>query len=232
MKNESIVYWAVVSKIELDSRQNLLLDPPKSLKKELMHRVNPNRPAAAYESCKSFHQVFTNMFMLTHPYTLEWNKSIPKGTIFNHRDDSGFLDSELVDYDLQWVFFSEDSIEMEITPAYLHQKKSDSYGYLVAGSYDISKWCRAINLSWQLWDKVEELAFNEGDAAAYLNFRTKNKVVLKQFQPTDKMYEVMLGCQGFKKIKPNQSLESLYHRFTRTHRDKIVLKEIKNNLLD
>jgi hypothetical protein len=135
----------------------------------------------------------------------------------------------MVDSDFQWLFFSEDDIELELTPAYLHRSLSNDYGYVTAGSVNISKWFRAINATYQLWEGVNELKVKQGDPLMYVNFRTSNKVVLKQFEMTDRLRYMADATANFKSIFPMQPLESLYERFTRSNQHKLVLKEIRNN---
>ena len=234
MEKVTTVYWSVFSNLDLLSRQTMLTGKPESLRRNLSKKVNTKNSKSSYITCKSYHEFFKNTFTLNHPYTTEWQVSDGnQGGLFIPRpDDSAFIDSHLVDYDLQWVFFSEDDVEIEVTPAYLHKKESDKHGYLVAGSYNISKWFRPISLSWQLWEKETKIAFTENEPICYLNFRTKNKVVLKQFELTPKLKEISSGCAGLKTIKPGLELSELYEKFTRSKRNKVVIKEIKNNLLD
>jgi len=234
MEKVTTVYWSVFSNLDLLSRQTMLMQPPESVRKNLSKKVNSINVKSSYVACKSYHEFFKNTFILSHPYTAEWQISDGnQGGLFIPRpDDSAFIDSYLIDYDLQWVFFSEDDVEIEITPAYLHQKESDKYGYIVAGSYNISKWFRPISLSWQLWEKESKIAFTKNDPICYLNFRSKNKVILKQFELTSKLKEISNGCAALKSIIPNLELSELYEKFTRAKRNKIIIKEIKSNLLE
>jgi hypothetical protein len=234
MEKVTTVYWSVFSNLDLLSRQTMLTNKPESLRKNLSKKVNSKTAKSSYMMCKSYHEFFRNTFVITHPYTNEYNISDGNlgGMWIPRPEDSAFIDSHLVDYDLQWVFFSEDDVEVEFTPAYLHKKESDKYGYTVAGSYNISKWFRPISLSWQLWEKETKMAFIQNDPICYLNFRTANKVVLKQFELTPKLKEISNGCASLKSIIPGLELTELYNKFIRAKRHKIVLKEIQDNLLE
>jgi len=229
----SVVYWCNNSIAERYTTQSLIHKPPYPLRKNIMDKVMPGRnPNTGYDSCKSMHNIFANTFMLDHPMNLQWSKGDPNGIFIDRSHDSFFKDSIMLDVDFQWLFFSEDDIELELTPAYMHKALSNDYGYLTAGSLNISKWFRAINTTYQLWDGVTEMKIKQDDPMMYLNFRTPNKVILKQFVMTDKLRHMADATANFKSIFPMQPLENLYERFTRSNQHKLVLKEIRNNLLD
>lgn len=231
MKNETVVYWSVSAIPELISRQNLFIEPPMALRKDIMSRVDTKAKQTSYQSCKSMQEAFKNTYMLKQPFDIHWDRTCNNDFI-HERDDSAFKDSLLVDCDLQWFFFSEDSVEMEVTPPYLHNTEVSKYGFLTAGSFDISKWFRTVNLTYQLWEGIEEFNTSKNEAAAYINFRSPNKIILKQFELNEKLMEVANGCTAVKNVISNLPLNNLYERFTRSNRHKIVLKEIQANLLD
>jgi hypothetical protein len=233
MKKELIIYWALSSLPNLTTRQNLIMEPPVSLRKELTNRIDKNKDTG-YEACKSMHLLFKNSYVIKHPFSIEWdaNDLEPKPIFIDRSEESNFINSRLIDYDHRWYFFSEESVELEMTPAYLHKKESDKYGYLAAGSYDISKWFRSLNATFYLWENENKLAFKKDDAIAYFHFKTDRKVVLKQFELTEKIEEIGYGTTRLKNIIPNLPLNDLYNRFTRSNRHIALLKEIKSNLLD
>jgi len=233
MNKTSTVYWAIYSSLDFQTRQNLAMKPIESLQKNLSSKINSKNNQSSMMSCTSYHSYFSNTYLIKHPYTTKWDTNENNGNgLFKERtDESAFIDSRLVDYDLQWIFFSEDDVELEMTPAFLHQKESDKYGHIPAGSFNISKWFRPISLSWQLWENINEIQFKENDPIAYLKFNTKNKIKLQQFEMSPQLMEVVNGCTGLKHLIPNLKLEEMYNRFTESKRNKLVLKEISKTLL-
>jgi len=228
----TIIYWAVYSSLELQTRQSLAMKDIESIRKNLASKVNSANNKSSYMACVSYHEYFKNTYLLKHPYTTEWHYDTNgSNDLFNLRlNDSAFMNSYLVDYDLQWIFFSEDDVELETTPAFFHQKESDKYGYILAGSFNISKWFRPVSLSWQLWENVNEIKFKEDDVIAYLKFKTKNKIKLQKFELTPKLEEIINGCTSVKQILPNLPLSELYERFTKSNRNKIIMREINANM--
>ena len=226
------IYWAVYSSLDLQTRQNLLMKDIESVHKNLSKKINSANNKSSYMACVSYHDYLKNTYILKHPYTTEWQYATNgSNDLFNLRlKDSAFMNSYLVDYDLQWIFFSEDDVELETTPAFFHQKESDKYGHIVAGSFNISKWFRPISLSWQLWENVQEIKFKEDDAIAYLKFKTKNKIKLVRFEMTPKLEEIATGCSDVKQILPNLTLTELYERFTKSNRNKIIMREINTSI--
>jgi hypothetical protein len=143
-----------------------------------------------------------------------------------------FDNSYTVNYDFSWLFFCEESLELRETHPYMHQVESSKTSYLSSGSLDIGKWFRPMNLTYILWPNETVLSFKKGDIAAYFEFVTDKKVILKQFDLTPELYKLVNQVTSLKELFPNQSLIELYNRFTKGNVDKLILKHIKNNLIE
>lgn len=230
---ESInVYWSNYTNPERVSRQALFLDEWKPL---LPNILNINK--GEYGPCKGLHSVFKNTFYIEHPKDLSFkiDRSLSSDTLLE--DGWIYLENPAKNkkitfhYDLQWLFFAEEPVEIVQTPAYMHNTIDRAYGHGVAGSFDISRWLRPIGASYQLWDDKDEMVFKKGDPITYLNFLTDKKVNLIRFEMTDKIYEVASGSANLKGILPNLPMSDLYSRFESSKRNKVVMKEIARNLL-
>lgn len=226
------IYWSNYSKPDRASRQALYMDEWKPLLPDIL-KVNKGE----YGPCKGLHSVFKNTFYIEHPKDLSFtiDSSLKSDTVLE--DGWIYLENPAINqkitfhYDLQWLFFAEESIEIVQTPAYMHNGLDRQYGHGVAGSFDISKWLRPIGASYQLWDGESHMSFKKGDPITYINFITDKKVNLVRFEMTDKVYEVASGASNLKAIMPNLPISDLYRRFESSKRNKVIMREISSNLL-
>ena len=130
------------------------------------------------------------------------------------------------------MFFSEEPLDLTITPPYMHKTKQAQQGFISAVSFDISSWFRPYVLIYQLWEGVDTITIEEDEPIAYLKFNTEKKVVFKPFKLTLELESQTNACLDHKHTKPHQSMEELYDRFHRTGMHKRVLKEIKENVIN
>ena len=100
------------------------------------------------------------------------------------------------------------------------------------GKLNISKWFRYINLEYILHTGVKEFKVNKGESLAYVVFNTNKKVNLKRFEMNDKLHSYGLATGTSTKWEPRVPLATRYKRFMETRTNKLVLNEIKKNLVD
>lgn len=231
----SVVYWSKFSVEERKYRQSLLYEGPEKLIKNLSANKNKEN-ATPYGNCKSFLEMFKNAYILKQPLSVDIdfskkNENQTHAEWFAFKSPS-FNNAITVDYDVAWLFYSEDSIIMEMTPPYLHKYSSISQGYITSGSFDISKWLRPVTLAYQLFPEEKTLTLKAGEPAAYINFKTEKKIVLKEFRINQNILNITEGCSSLKNIIPGLPLKNLYSRFTNGKIGKDIMKEITKNLID
>jgi hypothetical protein len=236
-KNSITVYWSPFSLPERNSLMNLIWDPPVPVLRTLPTITTVKD--STYMSCKSAQKLFKNTFTINHPLsttvTMSGPINAPQAISTNNLwipRPGAFDNSYTVNYDFSWLFFCEESLELRETHPYMHQVESSKTSYLSSGSLDIGKWFRPINLTYILWPNETVLSFKKGDIAAYFEFVTDKKVILKQFDLTPELYKLVNQVTSLKELFPNQSLIELYNRFTKGNVDKLILKHIKNNLIE
>lgn len=240
MSEEIVVYWAPSSYPNLQGRMALLNMKPIPLINYLVKQKNKKATAdESYQSCTAFREEFNNSYFLTYPVStsIEFDEN---GSVKKDNPDSGwyidrassFENSYAVDLDLGIVFFSEESLKMRITPPFMHKTQMSDYGFMMSGGFDISSWFRSYQFTHQLWPGVNNLKTIEGEAAAYVFFDTNKKVILKQFLLTDKLFNYIQACVDYKKIKKFIPFSELYYKFKEGNLNKLVLNEIKKNLVE
>ena len=129
-----------------------------------------------------------------------------------------------------WIFWSEDSLEMTTTPAYYHDRVFN--GYYIGGTMNIGKWFRPIEGATQLNVGVNTVSFQRNDPIAYVKFNTKDSVRLQRFYLTKELEELAWGCIKYKRYEPHRALTFLYDKFHQRGLDKIITREIKRNVVE
>lgn len=231
MKNELIVYWANFGAIDRLQRVNLTVEPPV----RIMQTFGKEFGKPSYKICSGAKNLFQNTFVIKSPFDVD--AKITETAIYEPNQLISlrvptYEGAYSIDYDFNWVFFSEESVEIVQTPPYMHSTQASEYGILASGSFDISKWFRTINLTYNLHQGVNTFNAKKDEPLCYIDFRTKKRVILKQFELTPDLHSLAFAASDLKEFFPFESLETLYNRFTRSNRHKKVMQEIRKNLLD
>jgi hypothetical protein len=232
------VYWAPIGDLTRNTRTELLNVTPEPLMSDLMEKkAVPYWPEVAYQACPSAKKFFKNMYSIKSPVTrgITLNEA---GQINSSKDSNWFVprpsyfyNAPAFDFDLVWIFFSEDDLVIEQHPPYMHQTTASKSANLAAGSFNISKWFRPIVASYSMWPGVREFSITEGDPLFYVKFNTEEKIEFVKFQTNEKIQEIARGATDFKQVLPFQPLDSLYKRFVESGRRKVLLNELKKAAL-
>jgi hypothetical protein len=237
-KDTVTVYWTMSTMLDRQTLINLMWEDPTPFVKTIS-KVS-NNPEKGYRQCTAASVFWRNLFVIksgisSHAVLTEEydnpNLFVNEGNYWQTRN-SGLDKTHRLDLDFSWLFFSEESVIIQQTPPYFHNTTAQNYGAIAPGSFDISKWYRPINLTYLLWENINELKIKENEPLAYLQFLTDKKVVLKRFENTPEIASIMFGVAELKNHFPRESLEKLYKRFTRSNRHKRLAKLIKENIVE
>jgi hypothetical protein len=214
---------------------NHLLDmEPKPLLADLAKR-QPEHQEDGYVACPAIKAKHKNTFFTAIPY--DFTVQFVEGQMYSTHPESVVQRPGLYEnsFSFNWhmnrTFFSETPQIMEVTPAYLHPTVHSRFGHAPSGAFDIGKWFRPSSPNFQLWSNLSEFHAKKDDAHLYFNFPSEERIVLKQFVMTEKLFEIQDATLNHKEYFPKQNLNSIYSRFTQNGISKILLKEIKENLL-
>lgn len=231
-----VVYWGAMTAPDRQTRVNLMWDPPVRLSEIL---PGAQSKEGSYRACTAARQMVTQTYAFLHPVT---STTTVSGDFDDPQIESTFnawtprpapfKNQYGIDYDFTWLFFSEESVVMKQTPPYLHNSSERSSATLAAGAYDISKWFRPLNASYIFWEGQTSLTVTAGEPVFYIDFQTDRKVILKHFEVTPEIHQLASETAFHKQLFPKESFDVLYSRFTKSHRDKRVIKLIKDNLLE
>lgn len=241
MKSNSpiTIYWSPFSRIDRLSYVNLLSAPPQKMLSSLGGVVEDK--SSSYHNCRGVQDLMKNTYVLTAPlsstaYLSEDVKSPiieSKVPVWNTRSSS-IASTYAIDYDFSWIFFSEEPVQLKQTHPYMHRTSFTNSGYLTSGSFDISKWFRPVNITFNLWESENVISVIENEPLCYIEFNSIDgrPVILKQFDLTESLYNYCTQALIMTKdVIPFQKLDQLYARFTQSGRNKKILKEIKQNIL-
>jgi hypothetical protein len=230
------VYWAPLTAPGIQTSINLALTPPVPLRK-LLPTSKTNLDG--YRQCPASTGMWANTYALLHPFTSTVNVVGPIDNPVILDTDNGRwvgqpngLDGYRVDYDYSWIFFCEEDLYIQQTPPFMHNTSDRDGGRIAAGAYNIARWFRPINISYLMWSNSSSITVTQNEPASYVQFHTEKKVILKQFEPNPELFSIVKQVNNHKEVFPLEPLAKLYHRFTRSNRDKLVLKLIKDNLLE
>jgi hypothetical protein len=216
---------------------DLLLNKPMPFFKTLPPIAKNVDSSNNYYACKAAQVNQRNMYVLHHhkTSTAELSGSIYKPLVKGDKDWSArgasFENSYGVDYNIGWIFFSEDEVNLRLTPPYLHRTTAGLSGAVSSGSFYINKWFRPINVSYQLWEGVNSITVTEDEPAAYIEFDTDNEIELIEFKLNKEIYEVANACLNYKAHVPNATLSKIYSKFKTNQIDKKLIPLIKEQLV-
>ncbi len=108
-----------------------------------------------------------------------------------------------------------------------------NYGTSVPGAFDISKWFRPHVFEVQMWEKAGTFKIKEGEPLFTVEFITDRPIVFKKFAMSEALVKYADSCVDSHKFFGRWlGLPKKYKIFQDTKMDKLILKEIKNNLVD
>jgi len=145
--------------------------------------------------------------------------------IFDHIVDLRFLtDNErgitpypVIGIDFLNTLRCNESLSMQVFPAFMHYNDFTSKATIIPGEFDISKWTRPVELVFEVKNKKEKFSIKKGDALSYFKFNSDDHIKLEKekipwedikicndlrssnlFRPLKERYE------AFKKFKDEQ----------------------------
>jgi hypothetical protein len=244
-KDEVVVYWGPPYRTGSDHMidWNMFYTDPEELlpdfKKDRIKEIRQN--SIAY--CPAFNDNYKNTFIVRNVVDSKftWNDQEKKWEIPTKYQVHPALDVRMpymnnrmaIITSLVWLFVCEESLEMEIIPPYMHQTEASKYGVITSGKFDIGSWYRPILAEYLLWEGVDRLQLKENEPLFYIRFNTDKKVVLKRFANTEEIYKHTVSIVQTKYIFGKlPALDKLYNYFARTQTKDIMLKKIKDAVID
>jgi len=238
MSKELIVYWSPYQGYEeVQTNFNLLYKQPEPLRSILKpSQYNKQRN---FFRCPGFINAIENIYVVENPIRSELK--IDGELVYSLSEH--YINSKIVggpsiegcqvfEYAIQNIFFCEEDLNMLVYSPLFSNATHMKYGPLVPGQFNIGQWFRPFNIEMQLHKNIDTILFEEGEHLAYINFLTDRLVKIKRFELDQNLYRLSLGCSTSMQWEERIPLIKRYKRFMESKTNKLVLKHIKNNLID
>ena len=228
-----IVYWAPWFVPQEEHHWNMLFIEPQKLLTKVVKDVSTTSDLRlkAMVRCPAFSSIGKNTFYVENPMTTEFD--IVNGEIEYKGDNFYYCTlskgKSTFKYGLSYIFFSEDDLELMMTAPHFSQTEHTNYAKLVPGKFNISKWFRPVNLEMLLYGNYFKMP--EYEHMAYFQFLTDDKVELKRFELNETLRKISDTCSTVSDWWKNVPLINRYDRFLKTKTNRLVMKEIKKQLL-
>ena len=245
-KKPLVVYWStgLETGLSFNATMSLISNEPPSVIKDLLNDSSLiyNQNGGNYRDCPAFVSAFKNYFLLTSPididlsfennYQNQWTVSGRNAEFFKNFRSDTYSNRLSFDLKLDWIFCSEESVVIKHTPPFSHKTAYSDFGTNPIGQFDISKWFRTMSPSYMLWPGVNNCKIVKGEPISYISFDTPKKIIFKKFMLTQKIMDIAEACGNHSRLIPKLSLFHRYEYFKQSNLKNVLVKEIKNNLLN
>lgn len=226
------IYWACIED------PWMLADAPESVSENFYkkYKFDKSEPSSMINYCPSFNANLINLYSLKSLYDYDF-KIINNEVLTDKLDQKFFnehvhirsIKNRFFSFRNKYIFFTdEDSLPVTFYDyPFLEDNNITDRCIIPAGIYDIGKWFRNSEFSFILKKSYDEFKITKGEIYSYIRIHTDKKVLFKQFRYNQKLAEY--NMDGFQLTRsPLKSLENYYRRFKNK---KLILKEIRENLI-
>lgn len=239
MSDKVIVYWAPVF-FEKERDWNMFYYDLESLYDYHRKDIGKDSKTNNFFYCPAFKNLAKNTFLIKNPihshFIFEDGVAKVKSKNYIEIDiqhDPSLKDNQLICYGLQYILFSESPVIAKLTSPFFNQSKYMKYGSLVPGQLRIDKWFRILNLEINLWSDSTELEIEKEEVMAYISFECgEEEIELKRFAMNDQLHKYASSCGSSTQWETFVPLAERYKRFLATRTNKLILSEIKKNLVE
>lgn len=234
------VYWCpgtIDEKNEIN--WSIFYEDPENCYLDLSQNLNKNNNKNNFFRCPPFKKIMTNTFLIRNPIkshlVFDQNKTISKLDTSIYSEvvrPASIINNITFDYHFFHYFFCEEDIDVFKMAPFFHNAPHLQYGAVIPATWNAGSWVRSIRNEFNLWQNINEMVIEEGEPISYYIFNTDKKVILKRFYPTERFLTLAMYCSYSTNWEPNVPLLKRYQRFKNSKIDKIILKEIKNNLIE
>jgi hypothetical protein len=179
------------------------------------------RSGVEYLKCYSVLEVCKNSFVVLSPYDLtitvnpetnfltvkEFTTSVYDLMCTNRgATDRGFIMS----MPPKLMFYSKEDVVAEVMPTQLIDLPKNTA--FISGRYNISKWIRPIDWTFELVNGATEVRVKRGDPLFVVRFTPKNDnvVALEQVPFTEELHKAVDACTRVKEFMRRTPLDKLY----------------------
>ena len=227
------VYWSCIEK------EWMLATFPETVASTFYKKnlVDDNR-GSQINYCPAFNDNLKNLYAIRSLYNYEFR--LEYGTLRSDDYDQEFYDNHVLIRSYEKRFFSFKNSYIFFTDApslkttfyefpFLEDNNITKRCIPVAGQFDIGKWFRGTEFAFYLKQDYDSFKIENSEIYSYIRFHSEEKINLIQFYYSDKLRQFnQERFEAISKISRLRKLENYYKMF---RHKKLILKEIKENLV-
>jgi hypothetical protein len=214
------VYWTIPD-YGIDALQ-IVFPEPESLFKHLQDTRRGN----VHLRCPAFQDYVKNTFVIRSPFDFDitvdkvtgslqvegLTQDIATKFIVNRIDEIGPGNPYVVSAPPVYLFYATEDVQIESIHPSMEMNTSVPNIMMIPGTYNIAKWIRPVDFSFEIRDYTKPVSIKRGDAIFYVKFRTPNddRVELERVPFTTELQNAMRSCYNVNQLVKNVSLKSLY----------------------
>ena len=240
----NIVYWADFSQ---DGYFLNIKQPQKIINK---NEFNNLPDLQNFFRCPAFLQTCKTTFNVLSP--IDYDLHMGDDNFYSTSLNQEFFEKNVIGRSLEYrmatllfakyIFFTEsESCTMSYGDAYYSNSNFTKNASVMCGQFDIAKWFRPTDLSFFFKEKNGGFFIKENDPlfSVTFNFGNTKPVIFKKFIMTEKLFKYSNYVMGLKyhgfdtnKYKITEFFYEMYKIFNESKIKHLILKEIKNNLME
>ena len=203
--------------------QNVAVEAPEPVLKSIKE---DDRDNSNIMLCPAFTGYLKNTFLIRAPIDFTLTVDSFTKTISCDKFDQRFFDEwfsyrpndfanpsrPLVTTGPKLVFVADEDIFIESIPAIMHNTEFIKNINIIPGTYNIHRWIRPVDVSFEVLDTNKPLKFKRGDPLMYVRFIDPKgrKVELERIEQTTDLTNTIAGMTSLKFFVPKMKLEKLY----------------------
>ena len=190
--------------------------------------------------CPAFRNELHNVFGIKSIYDYEFSVNTATSEVSTTVYDQKFYNRHVIvrsmkertfTFSQEIVFFTDDSsliMSGDLLP-YLEDNNITERCIVYPGQFDIGRWYRPVEFAFKLKDRYNTFKIEAGEIYQYIRFHTDNNIKFIQFRETPKLNEILKDITQIRSNK--KGIFSLDYYYERFKLKKLIMKEIKENLL-
>jgi len=233
------VFWAPNYEASDIDWNMLYAEPTNLFDKQIKNKTDIDKFDSMFY-CPAFKNLTKNTIEFKNPlsskYTFDnegkFRSEIKTGMAANVVRPANIKDRFLLEYSLTPILFCDHPITATMTSPWFEVPGYMKYATVVPGRYDIGKWFRAVNIEFMLLPGVKELSIEKDEPLVYFTFDTDEQIKLTRFKMDAELRRYSVACSTSTSWEPWVPLADRYKRFKESRMRSIILKKIKENIVE
>lgn len=190
----------------------------------LFVKLRASRAESKYLKCYALLDILKNTYIVTAPLDLtikydrenKWlsvdgvDQQLYESNFLNRAGDFSETDPALVTCPPRYIFYSDTPVKMTIWPTPFFGEIENTR--VVVGGFDIYKWVRPIDWTFEIVDDKKEVVIKRGDPLFAVNFSTfdNSKVELNRVPYDSELHNIASSCVSLKRLIKQVPLKKCY----------------------